>query len=381
MEVTRTAKIHFRSWLTDAKKLRLTELFSASEDFMSAVLKSVELKALQGASCFDVLKKGAVARPDTELSARWQQNLIQNVYAAVKATSESAKSTGRRYKTPTISASSITLANTVTKIVTDTGLESFDLLLEINCTGMGKIAIPLKKTRVLNRYLSLPGAKLCTSITLTKEYVQLIIKFDVPKKPMKTAIGLDPGAVNLLTSDRADHYGTDINRLLYKLLNKRRNSKAWKRCKQEIKSLIGYTVNRLPWGTFDTLVLENNRNIKHKSKDRGRLSRKTRSILDGWTVGELDRRIEYATQINGVSLRRVASFYNSTTCPACGCVEKENRASQSKFICIKCGHEMHADVVGAINVLARFSLGKYGSECKADFMKQHPYYFGVDKLT
>ncbi|MFJ9605931.1 RNA-guided endonuclease InsQ/TnpB family protein, partial [Kitasatospora sp. NPDC101176] len=43
----------------------------------------------------------------------------------------------------------------------------------------------------------------------------------------------------------------------------------------------------------------------------------------------------------------------SRTCPrlACGHVAKENRITQEKFHCLACGHQDHADTVGAINVL------------------------------
>lgn len=380
MKITRTTTCYFRRWLTDSKKSWLSELFSESSDFIQKVLPAVELKALQGASCFDVLKKGAITRHETKLSARWQQNIIQNVYAVVNGALSSSKALGKEYKTPAINAKSLTLSSTVTKIVMNPGLAEFDLLLEVYCTGLGKLAIPLRKNRVLTRYLSMPGAKLCSSVFLTEECVRLVVEVEVPKKEKQVAIGIDPGATNLLTTDDGKHYGTDIHKLLEKLHKKRRNSKAWKRCKQELKSFLCYTVKQLPWGSFDTLVLENNRNIKHKSKDRGRLSRKTRSFLDGWTAGELDTRIEYATQVNGVSLRRAASFHNSQTCPVCGCIKKENRASQSSFVCVECGHAAHADVVGAINVLARYSLGKYGSECKASFIERHPDYFDLDKV-
>ncbi|MDH6109748.1 putative transposase [Kitasatospora sp. MAP12-44] len=43
----------------------------------------------------------------------------------------------------------------------------------------------------------------------------------------------------------------------------------------------------------------------------------------------------------------------SRTCPqpACGHVSGENRTTQAKFHCVRCGHTDHADTVGAINVL------------------------------
>ncbi|MFE9046029.1 zinc ribbon domain-containing protein, partial [Streptomyces sp. NPDC007818] len=35
----------------------------------------------------------------------------------------------------------------------------------------------------------------------------------------------------------------------------------------------------------------------------------------------------------------------------CGHTAKENRPTQEKFHCVSCGHQAHADTVGAINVL------------------------------
>ncbi len=41
----------------------------------------------------------------------------------------------------------------------------------------------------------------------------------------------------------------------------------------------------------------------------------------------------------------------SRTCPDCGHLSAENRPTQEKFHCVNCGHQAHADTVGAINVL------------------------------
>ena len=41
----------------------------------------------------------------------------------------------------------------------------------------------------------------------------------------------------------------------------------------------------------------------------------------------------------------------SRTCPCCGHISKDNRATQARFACVECGFEENADVVGAINVL------------------------------
>ncbi|WP_144329488.1 zinc ribbon domain-containing protein, partial [Tepidimonas charontis] len=41
----------------------------------------------------------------------------------------------------------------------------------------------------------------------------------------------------------------------------------------------------------------------------------------------------------------------SRTCPACGHVSADNRQTQARFLCVECGFEENADLVGAINVL------------------------------
>lgn len=77
-----------------------------------------------------------------------------------------------------------------------------------------------------------------------------------------------------------------------------------------------------------------------------------KAILDqGWF--EFRRQLEYKLHWNGGIFIPVPAHYTSQTCPACGHVAKENRQTQASFVCVDCGHEENADVVGAMNVLAR----------------------------
>ena len=77
-----------------------------------------------------------------------------------------------------------------------------------------------------------------------------------------------------------------------------------------------------------------------------------RAILDqGWF--EFRRQLEYKLNWNGGILVPVPAHHTSQTCPACGHVATENRQTQAKFACVDCGHTDNADVVGAMNVLAR----------------------------
>ena len=89
-----------------------------------------------------------------------------------------------------------------------------------------------------------------------------------------------------------------------------------------------------------------------------------KSILDqGWF--EFRRQLDYKLAWNGGWLVAVPPQYTSRTCPCCGHVSADNRQTQAQFLCVECGFEENADVVGAINVLraghARFACEVSGA--------------------
>ncbi|MCE2680142.1 MAG: transposase, partial [Burkholderiales bacterium] len=76
------------------------------------------------------------------------------------------------------------------------------------------------------------------------------------------------------------------------------------------------------------------------------------SILDqGW--GEFRRQLEYKTQWRGGFVIAVPAQYTSQECPCCHHVSQDNRHTQAQFVCVECGFEENADLIGAINILAR----------------------------
>jgi len=78
--------------------------------------------------------------------------------------------------------------------------------------------------------------------------------------------------------------------------------------------------------------------------------------------GEQQRRMRRCARIVAVP-----PHYTSLTCPRCDYVAAQNRTSQAKFKCLQCGYANHADVVGALNVLARgyrvIACGEEGAGC------------------
>jgi putative transposase len=98
-----------------------------------------------------------------------------------------------------------------------------------------------------------------------------------------------------------------------------------------------------------------------------------KAILDqGWF--EFRRQLEYKLAWNGGWLVAVPPANTSRTCPACGYVSADNRTTQEKFACVECSYEENADVVGALNILARgHRVAACGETVKSGrSMKQEP---------
>jgi|GEM_PF-3422653 len=55
----------------------------------------------------------------------------------------------------------------------------------------------------------------------------------------------------------------------------------------------------------------------------------------------------------GIAVKLIKPAYTSQGCSRCGHVCKDNRTTQSRFVCVKCGFKANADVNAAINIRER----------------------------
>ena len=69
-----------------------------------------------------------------------------------------------------------------------------------------------------------------------------------------------------------------------------------------------------------------------------------------WAFHQLRSFIAYKAEAAGIPLVVIDPRNTSRTCLACGHCAKENRRSQSEFLCIECGFQANADFVGAANI-------------------------------
>ena len=87
-------------------------------------------------------------------------------------------------------------------------------------------------------------------------------------------------------------------------------------------------------------------NMEHLEGD----SFKDKKVLGVWTYYELQQYIKYKAEMEGIKVRFVNPAYTSQTCSKCGYVDEENRPTQERFKCKKCGFEMNADRNASINI-------------------------------
>src|SRR6266498_779631 len=107
-----------------------------------------------------------------------------------------------------------------------------------------------------------------------------------------------------------------------------------------------------------TIVVENLKDIRKRMKAKRRSQTKRR--MHSWPFASLKSKIEYKAEERGCTVVADRPRHTSQRCSCCGHTARNNRRSQSTFICRQCGHHLNADLNGARNIAAKYhaSVGK-----------------------
>ncbi|MFS8980205.1 transposase [Cupriavidus necator] len=227
---------------------------------------------------------------------------------------------------------------------------------------------------VRNATISMSAGKWFVSIQTQREVEQ-------PVPQTTSAIGIDVGAARFATFSDGSYlaplnsfkrHEARLRRAQRSMSRKQKFSSNWKKAKARIQRIHARIRNArrdyLHKATTtiskdhamvcieDLQVSNMSRSAAGSTEKPGKNVRAksslNKAILDqGWF--EFRRQLEYKLAWNGGWLVAVPPENTSRTCPACGCVSADNRVTQARFACIECGFEENADLVGAINVLAR----------------------------
>ncbi|SJM90866.1 RNA-guided endonuclease InsQ/TnpB family protein [Crenothrix polyspora] len=209
-------------------------------------------------------------------------------------------------------------------------------------------------------------------------YVSIQTEYETahdPIHPSASGVGIDMGVIQFATLSDGTVYAplnsfkglaAKLANLQKQLKNKKKFSNNWKKLQAKIVKLHERIASARQdyLHKISTEISENqalvviedlrvsNMTKRAKNKNVVQKSGLNRSILDqGWSM--FATMLEYKQAWSGGQVLRVPAAYTSQTCPCCGHVSKENRTTQASFVCVDCGYKNNADVVGAINVMAR----------------------------
>ena len=215
-----------------------------------------------------------------------------------------------------------------------------------------------------------------------KWYVSIQTEYEVPEQVHKAAsmVGLDAGVTKLATLSDGTVYQPvnsfkasqrKLAMLQRRLSRKVKFSASWQKQKKKIQRLHSHIANirrdylhkvtseiskNHAMIVIEDLKVSNmSKSAKGTAERPGRNIRAksglNRSILDqGWY--EMRRQLEYKQLWRGGQVLAIPPAYTSQRCACCGHTAKENRQTQSKFVCQVCGYTENADINGARNILA-----------------------------
>jgi len=111
-----------------------------------------------------------------------------------------------------------------------------------------------------------------------------------------------------------------------------------------------------------TIVLENLKDIRKRMKAKRRSQTKRR--MHSWPFANLRAKIGYKAEERGCTVVAVDPRHTSQRCSCCGHTARNNRRSQSVFMCRQCGFHLNADLNAARNIAAKYhtSVGKFPAD-------------------
>jgi IS605 OrfB family transposase len=105
-----------------------------------------------------------------------------------------------------------------------------------------------------------------------------------------------------------------------------------------------------------TIVLENLTAIRKRMQAKQRTQTKRR--MHAWPFANLKAKIAYKAEERGCTVVAVDPRHTSQACSRCGHTARNNRRSQSVFMCRQCAYQLNADLNAARNIAAKYRAGK-----------------------
>lgn len=182
-------------------------------------------------------------------------------------------------------------------------------------------------------------------------------------------LGVDLGIVNIATdSDGIEHGGKGLRALRRRNLRLRqrlqakhtKSAKRLLRKRNRKESRFARDVNHRISKILVSKAQDTRRGIALEDlqgiRDRVTVRRAQRADLHSWSFHQLRSFVEYKATLAGVNVRAVDPRNTSRTCPRCGLIDKRNRPTRDRFLCLRCGLAGPADTIAAGNIASRAAV-------------------------
>ncbi len=177
-------------------------------------------------------------------------------------------------------------------------------------------------------------------------------------------VGLDRGVYNIVTTSDGTHYGAKDARRVKRKYNHVRSElqeKGTRSARRRLKAISGcekrfvhdqnHCISKKlanTEGDVSIYVLEDLSSM-NMLRLRGKSNKTMRKWLSAWSYSDLEYKLIYKCQRNGIRVEFVDARYTSQKCSVCKTIDKASRKG-NRYVCRHCGNSMHADVNAAINI-------------------------------
>lgn len=252
-------------------------------------------------------------------------------------------------------------------MVYDPRIMSFKGLTQVSlmCLG-GRELVPMRYGAY--QAARLDRAKGQADLILRNSTFYLYVTVDLPSAPpidAQDVLGVDLGVVQLaVDSDGEAHTGAGVKqcRRRFQRLRKGLQSCGSKSAKRHLKRIrqkescyqrwVNHNISRhlvnKALAEQKALAIEDLTGIRERTQKMVRKTQRYERL--SWAFAQLRQFLTYKCEAAGIPLIVIAPRNTSRTCLACGCCAKENRRSQSEFLCVECGFQANADYVGSQNI-------------------------------
>ena len=142
-----------------------------------------------------------------------------------------------------------------------------------------------------------------------------------------------------------------LDRGVYNIVTTRRRLKAISGCEKRFVHDQNHCISKKLANTDEDVsvyVLEDLSSM-NMLRLKGKSNKTMRKWLSNWSYSDLEAKLSYKCQMNGIRVEFVDARNTSRKCSVCKTIDKASR-NGNRYVCRHCGSRMHADTNAAINI-------------------------------